>query len=95
MHPLFKTFFIVIVLLDVTLLALAKHEPIIDEEEQERLNRDSMIFVFSNFAFCFEFILKLIALELKTIFKDRLSILEGLLSLIFLTLFLIDQMQSD
>lgn len=54
-----------------------------------------MIFVFSNFAFCIEFILKLIALEFKTIFKDRLSILEGLLSLIFLTLFLIDQLQSD
>lgn len=78
-------------LVDVYILAISKHELILDEDYYERRHRASLILLFSNMAFDVELLIRLIALEAKVLFGDRLNLVDILLCITFTTLFVYDQ----
>ena len=92
-HPLWKALFLSLVLTDVIILGLTKHEEV-TQETLDRLNRDSLILLFSNAAFLVELIFKLMAYEFKVFFGNRLNVVDLLLCILFTTLFLIDQSET-
>lgn len=93
-HPLYKAFFIVVVIMNVVVLSLHRHEEATDEY-YARMNRDSIIMLVSNVLFLTELMIKIIALEKSMFFETRLNIMDIFLCLIFSILFAIDQSNSS
>lgn len=67
----------------------------LEEHDDELLNRNSTILLYSNLAFLLEFLIKPIAFERKMLFANRLNIMDLALSILFVTLFIIDESNAE
>ena len=96
-HPTYRAVFIIITIVNVGVISESSVH-IADESEEDlksHLNLNSTILLLSNIAFLLELIIKLIALEWKVFWAQRLNIVDLALSLVFVTLFIIDQNQAE
>ena len=96
-HPLYRGLFIIIIILYVFVLSSSVEGSYDgnDAETKEILDRSSAILLFSNFAFMFELIIKLIALDWKSFIATKLNIIDLALTVIFTIFFIIDQKEAS
>ena len=96
LHPLYRAFFIILIICDVGVLSNSdNNDSESNEEHAELLNQSSMILFFSNIAFLIELIFKLIAFEWRVFLNQPMNIMDLVLSIVFVTLLIIDQNQAD